>query len=191
MPRVRRHPVRSLLTTLAPLALAPLTLAPVAAVAVGGGCMFQNASPQVKLQDAVHALNDAARWSRLDVAIDEVRPDYRPRFAASRRAWGRAVHIADSEIVSIRMDDDGATSRVEVRWYRVDSTTIRRTLVEQRWHRDGRDFALREEVIADGDPDLLEGVGVELPPDLAPLDEAEGTAGGEGAAGPEVAAVGG
>lgn len=133
--------------------------------------MFQNASPAVRLQDSVHALNDAARWSRVDIAVESVLPVYRPRFAASRRAWGRTVQIADSEIVSVVMNDDGATSVVSVSWYRLDSTTIRQTVVEQRWHRDGRDFHLEEEVISDGDPDLLAGVRVERPPSAEPVDD--------------------
>jgi hypothetical protein len=145
------------------------------------GCFFQNASPVVRLGDQVQALNSDLRWGRLDLAIQMVAPAYRARFLDARRAWGEdGVQVADSDVLGIRVveagaredpdpgeeaetadeDRDAAISTVDIRWYSMRTLTVRRTTVQQRWERFGRDYLLAEEAITGGDAALLAGVPV-------------------------------
>jgi hypothetical protein len=122
------------------------------------GCVFQNASLAQKLRDAVEGINEQARWSRFDLAVENVTPTYRPEYAALRHKWGRSIQIADTEVVQMRLADDrgGAVSVVVVQWYSYDTMTLRQTTIRQQWDRSGDRFALASERVVAGDETLLE-----------------------------------
>lgn len=136
------HPVPLLLLLCAPLL---------------GGCLFHNISPGERLRDAVVGLNDQARWTRMDLAVENVSPTFRPEWRRTRHDWGRNIQIGDVEIMDVTMaaDTDQAVSVVAVSWYRYDTMTLRRTVLRQEWeHGSGTYFLLAESVV-DGDPALI------------------------------------
>ncbi len=144
---------------------------------LGSGCLLANVSTAEKLREAVEGTNSQARWGRLDLAAQRVHPLYREAWAEVRKEWGEELQIAGSEVASLQLDadQDGATSQVEVEWYRFDTMTLRHSTIEQRWERVEGSFALLSEEIVDGDEGLL----AELPaeePEGEPPDEEGGEA---------------
>lgn len=137
------------------------------------GCFFQNLSPTRQLSEQVHTLNDETRWGRVDLAVQRVMPAYRQTFVTSRRAWGREIAIADTEVSALVLADDGnsATSTVEISWYDQRSMELRGTVLRQRWARTDGGFLLEAEAVLAGDGALLD------------LPEDERTEAGRGAAG--------
>jgi len=127
------------------------------AVVLASGCLFQNIGAAERLNDAVWGLNDDARWGMVPAAAERVQPRYKRRFMLSRRGWGRAVQIADTEISRVDLADDEkkAVSWLAVRWYTEDTMELRETFLRQSWLRDGRDFVLVSERVVAGDPHLL------------------------------------
>lgn len=122
-----------------------------------GGCLFHNISPAERLRDAVVGLNDQARWSRMDLAVENVAPVYRAEWRATRHDWGRNIQIGDVEILDVTMvpDTDEAVSVVAISWYRYDTMTLRRTVLRQQWEHGSGAYFLRAEGVVDGDPDLI------------------------------------
>ncbi len=151
MPRIQR-PV-SVVSMRRPTALS--CLVPLALV----GCLFQNMSPGTKLREAVQDGNEAARWSRMDIAMEKVAPAYAAEYARRHYDWGEGIQLADLDIVSMQMADDEKTATVVVsfRWYEYDTMTLQRTVVRQRWNSlSAGGFVLVEEVVVDGNERLLE-----------------------------------
>ena len=122
-----------------------------------GGCLLSNVSTAEKLREAVEGANSEARWGRLDLASQRVHPSYRAAWASARRDWQDEVQIADSEVTSLRLDDDqtGAVSMIVVEWYRYDTMTLRESTIRQTWDRVGGTFALLSEEVVDGDEELF------------------------------------
>ena len=137
---------------------APLVALALALASGSAGCLFSNASAETHLRDAVYGFNDAARWGRLDLAVQVVAPGSRARVRSSRGRWGRDLQVADSEVLEIQVDDDrqGATSVVTVRWYQRSSMLVAETRLRQRWTRSGTGYVLVEESVLEGDEQLLD-----------------------------------
>lgn len=145
------------------------------------GCLLQNMSADERLRDSVLGLNDEVRWTRLDLASMRVAPAYRAAFAETHRGWGRAIQIADMELMRVALGEGNrtATSIVTFRWYSTSTMTLRESTVKQEWARSGNGYALTSEEVVDGDPLLL--------PMPEPVDDA-GTAGDEAPAEPTTVA---
>jgi len=128
-----------------------------ALVLFSAGCLLHNVSSSERLRDAVVGLNDEARWSRMDLAVERVKPEFRVDFATSRHDWGRGIQIADTELMQVRMggDGDAAVSVVAVRWYRYDTMTLHATIIRQQWEAAGGTYLLASEQVVDGDQALL------------------------------------
>ncbi|MEM9190112.1 MAG: hypothetical protein AAGF12_13090 [Myxococcota bacterium] len=135
-----------------------------------GGCMFQNVSTATRFRDAVDGVNEEARWNRMDLATQRVHPEYRADYALTRYQWGRAIQIADTEVVSLQLGEgeEAATSTVAISWYSLQTMTLHTTVIRQRWEQIGGTFTLREEEVLDGNPRLIE------PPEPPANEEAEG-----------------
>ena len=158
-----------------------LALAALAALGLGG-CLLDQNSPSTLLRDQVYGLNDEVRFARLDLASERVAPSYRQTFLRSHARWGGEVRIAEQDMAHIRLaeDSDSATSVVTVSWYDLNTMTVRRTVIRQRWVRSGESFALAGETLLGGEEGLLD-----LPDDEEPPAEDRATsAGGEDAPGP-------
>lgn len=143
---------------------------PVALAGILAGCMMiDSISPQVRLSDQVHQLNDEVRWGRIDLAAQRVAAAHRADFIARHRAWGSDIRVADADVTNMDMDlgDGRCASYVAYSWIDERSMTLRTTTVRQIWRGEGEGFVLIGEEILGGDESLLPG---------APLASAAGDA---------------
>lgn len=138
------------------------------------GCMLQNAGPTEKLRDAVNGMTDELRWNRIDLAVDRVLPTYRERFRMTRLKWGKAIQIADVEVIHMKLaeDSDKASSILTVRWYGQAETIVRETTLQQNWVRSGKAFYLSGEKVVEGDDRLI--AMPEPPPQKSPQESPDG-----------------
>lgn len=119
------------------------------------GCPMPPTSSQ-RLTESAYDLNTAARFGRMDVALEHVRDTARDDFAKRHAGWGRAVRVVDYEFngVSIRKDGD-ADVGVTVLWQRLDETTMRTTDLSQRWTEKRGTWWMIQEEERGGDRGLL------------------------------------
>ena len=94
-------------------------------------------SPAELLDEAVLRHAEGLRWQRCAQASAVVPPALRDAFAERCERHAARVRIVDYEIRKMVVAPDGRHADVEVvfGWHRVASTTIRRTRIQQRWHR--------------------------------------------------------
>lgn len=111
------------------------------------------------------ALNVAARFNQLDVAVARTAKSDRSEFMKRHAAWGQTLRIVDVEMASLSLpESDRAVVLVDYAWLRNDEGTLRTTRVEQRWKDDAGWHLVAEKRIA-GDLGLLG----EPSPALAPV----------------------
>lgn len=112
--------------------------------------------PAERVSDAARDLNLAARFGRMDVALELTAENFRPKFLKSRTDWGRGVRVLDVELASFTMPaTDRAKVEVDYSWARVDEGTLRTTRLVQEWHNAGGGFRLIQESRVAGDVGLL------------------------------------
>jgi hypothetical protein len=136
----------------------PSSLALVVLVAVlACGCAAAAASPAAQLSDSANELNTAARFGRLDLALEQTLPAFRDRFLDSHRAWGREIRVVDVNVSGIRInEDDSAEVLVEIAWTRMSESTLKNTVVNQSWENAKRaGWQLAREHRVAGDPGLF------------------------------------
>lgn len=118
-------------------------------------------SPAERVTDAAMALNVAARFNQLDVAVARAERAERPEFMKRHAAWGQTLRIVDVEMASLTLpESDRAVVLVDYAWIRNDEGTIRATRVEQHWKDDAGWHLVREKRLT-GDSGLF---GEALPP---------------------------
>ena len=101
-----------------------------------GGCMSPP-TPAERVTDAAMALNVAARFNQLDVAVARAAAAERSEFMKRHAAWGQTVRIVDVEMASLSLPkSDQAVVLVDYAWIRTDESTMRATRIEQRWKDD-------------------------------------------------------
>ena len=101
------------------------------------------------------ALNVAARFNQLDVAVARTAAPNRPDFMKRHAAWGQTLRIVDVEMASLSLpESDEAVVLVDYAWIRNDEGTMRATRVEQRW-KDNAGWHLVSEKRVGGDLGLL------------------------------------
>lgn len=118
-------------------------------------------SPETRLTDQVHQLNDEARWGRIDLAAGRVGRDYRRPFIASHARWGGDVRVADADVTSVTLGEPagGASSLVTYAWIDERAMELRQTTVRQIWEGGETDgFRLVREEITAGDAHIFEVV---------------------------------
>jgi hypothetical protein len=114
---------------------------------------------------AMRDCNAHARFGRMVVAAEMVKPTEREKFMERRAQWGSGVQIADSEVLGMNMPSkEEAVSFVRVSWYRLSDGELRQTTIKQRWREVKDDWLLVSEERAGGEIGLL-GEHVEV---LAP-----------------------
>ena len=126
------------------------------------GCnTLANASPNRKISDTVHDMNDQARWGRMGDASQYVERTYRGTYLSNHRGWGSQIQLADVEVVQVQMSNDGelATAFVTYSWYGTDAMTLHQSVVRQRWVATKEAYTLVSEAIVQGDAQLLGGKG--------------------------------
>jgi hypothetical protein len=112
-------------------------------------------SPAERVTEAAMALNVAARFNQLDVAVARTAAKNRPDFMKRHAAWGNSLRIVDVEMASLSLPaSDKAIVLVDYAWIRSDEGTMRATRVEQHWTDDAGWHLVSEKRVA-GDLGLL------------------------------------
>jgi hypothetical protein len=113
-------------------------------------------SASQRLAESAYDLNTAARFGRMDVALEHVREAAREEFSKKHQAWGKAIRIVDCDFGGLSIRKDGeADVTITVSWQRPNESTLRATDISQRWaDTRGTWWMLREEETG-GDPGLL------------------------------------
>jgi hypothetical protein len=119
-----------------------------------GACMTPP-TPAERVTDAAMALNVAARFNQLDVAVAHASAADRPEFMKRHAAWGQSLRIVDVEMASLSLpESDKAVVLVDYAWIRNTEGTMRATRVEQTW-KDDAGWHLVSEKRQAGDIGLL------------------------------------
>jgi len=130
------------------------------------GCMAPP-SPAERITDAAMALNVAARFNQLDVAVARAAKTECSDFMRRHAAWGQTLRIVDVEMASLSLpESDRAIVLVDYAWVRNDEGTMRATRVEQHWKDDAGWHLVRERRLS-GDVGLL-GEPMPAPPPPQP-----------------------
>ncbi|HEX3776651.1 MAG TPA: hypothetical protein VHV51_19395 [Polyangiaceae bacterium] len=116
--------------------------------------------------DAARESNVAARFGRIDIAVDRTTPEFRSEFLRHRASWGGNIRIVDVELGGLSMpDSDHAIFDVDYAWTRVDEDALRSTRVTQRWTSSKGNWVEESEKRSTGDIGLFgEPVEVLRPP---------------------------
>jgi hypothetical protein len=97
------------------------------------GC-FAPPPPSQRVTEVARSVNEAARFGRMELAMEHTADGAREHFAKHRATWGNEVRVLDFELSSLSMKDtENATVLVDIQWMRVDEDLLRTTRVEQTW----------------------------------------------------------
>jgi hypothetical protein len=125
-------------------------------------------APAQQVSDVARDLNVAARFGRMDVALEHTSKEHQPEFMARRSEWGKDVRVVDIELASLELKStEAAVVLVDVAWMRMDEGLLRSTRLEQRWENPGGGWKLRTEERTSGDVGLLGEKVVVLRPERA------------------------
>lgn len=120
--------------------------------------------------DAARELNVAARFGRMDIAVERTAKAARAVFLQRHAQWGKNVRVLDVELSGMQMKDSHhAVIHVDVSWERIDESMLRETRLAQNWLDRGGGWQLTRERRIAGDIGLF-GERVEVlrpPPDNA------------------------
>lgn len=118
-------------------------------------CVLPPTSSQ-RLAESAYDLNTAARFGRMDVALEHVKDTSRAEFAQRHAGWGRSVRVVDYEFGGVAMRKDGdADVLVSVNWQRLDESSMRSTEIAQRWTEKRGTWRMASEEERGGDRGLL------------------------------------
>jgi hypothetical protein len=124
--------------------------------------------PAERATDAARNLNIAARFGRMDAALELTSGAMRKTFLEHRSAWGKELRVVDVELSGFTMNaGDRAEVQVDYSWSRVDETRLRSTRISQEYSDQGGGFRLVRERRIEGDLGLF-GEAVEAPPVSGP-----------------------
>jgi hypothetical protein len=101
------------------------------------GCLTP--PPSQRVAEVAREVNIAARFGRMDLALEHTDKGARRHFAAHRSQWGGPVRVLDLELGSLSMQDsENAVVFVDIQWSRPEESTLHATRIEQTW-RGGAD----------------------------------------------------
>ncbi len=127
------------------------------------GCMPP--PPGARAADAARELNLAARFGRMDIALERTAPAARSHFLTRRSEWGKGVRVVDVEVTGLELQDkENALIHVDVSWVRIEEGSLKMTRVAQRWE-DREGWQLVRERRAAGDVGLFGEAVVVLKPE--------------------------
>lgn len=136
-----------------------------AALSLLAGCIG-GYSPSVRVQEAAQNMNMAARFGRMDIALEGVAKGSRDEFAKRHARWGTQVRIVDYEFQGLMLDDkEHAKVFVAVSWQRPDETDMRNTALVQHWVDNKGTWQLEREERTSGDVGLLGETTVVVKPE--------------------------
>lgn len=133
-------------------------------VAIAASACMAPPSPAQRVTDAARELNLAARFGRLDVAVEHAAPGAREVFLARRSTWGREVRVLDVELAGLSFSTPtDALIHVDVSWVKMSEGVLRTTRLAQVWRDEDHGWQLVRERRVAGDLGLLGEPVVELP----------------------------
>jgi hypothetical protein len=111
----------------------------------------------------------AARFGRLDLAIEHTAAPAQKTFLERRAAWGRDVRVVDVNLSGLDMQDpEHAEVDVDVSWVRQEEGLLRSTRIRQTWENTvGEGWELSREQHLSGDLGLF-GEAAPAPVSRAP-----------------------
>ena len=108
-----------------------------------------------RLTNSAYDVVMAARFGRMDIVIDAVKPEEREAFAEAHAEWGTRIRIVDIEFGGARIvEQEKAVVAMTVAWQRLDESILRTSAVKQTWERGERWHIVGETVVG-GDASLL------------------------------------
>jgi hypothetical protein len=120
--------------------------------------------PAERATDAARNLNVAARFGRMDAALELTSEGMRQVFLDHRSSWGKELRVVDVELSGFSMPEgDRAEVQVDYSWSRVDETRLRSTRISQEYRDQGGGFRLVRERRLAGDVGLF-GEPMPAPP---------------------------
>ncbi len=112
--------------------------------------------PLERLGYSAHEMNAATRFARMDIALSYVKSEAQHDFARRHRKWHKQLRIVDLEVTGVQMvTTQDAEVHLTVSWHRLDQTTIRDSMIAQKWSQKSGDWKLVEEMRAGGSPGLF------------------------------------
>jgi hypothetical protein len=139
------------------------------ALLVGTAACIGNLTPSQRAQDAAIDFTTAARFGRMDIAIERVSKEDRERFAKQHAAWGTSIRIVDCDMLGLRITNkDHAEAVVSVSWHRVDESEMRITQIAQHWRDHRGAWLLDSEERTAGDVGLLGEAATIMRPTTGP-----------------------
>ena len=125
-------------------------------------------TPAQKATDAARDLNMAARWGRMEEAMQLSSKEARNEFAQRREGWHDRVRILETELCGLDMKDaTHASVKVEVSWVFADDPTLRMTKLSQEWSDEEGHWEMMSEKHLSGDKGLF---GEEIKREARPRD---------------------
>jgi len=96
--------------------------------------------PSQRVANVAREVNLAARFGRMDLALERTALGARRHFTARRAQWGGPVRVLDVELSGLSMQDaEHAIVLVDFQWTRLDENTMRSTRIEQTWRGGSED----------------------------------------------------
>lgn len=127
-----------------------------AMVFAGVGCMAPPSSV-ARLNEKAYDMNVAARFGRLDVAMEHVAASSQRTYAEMHASWGKKLRIVDVDFGGVRKLPNGdMVVEVLVQWQRLDESILRVTSVAQTWRDSKGSWEVILEEPAGGDEGLFE-----------------------------------
>ncbi|WP_437732891.1 hypothetical protein [Sorangium sp. So ce1335] len=109
-----------------------------------------------RLTDAAIEMNTAARFGRMDIALESVGASARKDFMSRHAEWGTRLRVVDVEFGGFELvEREEAEVYLDVLWLRNDEATVRTTRIAQRWRDVRGHWELIGEERKDGDAGLL------------------------------------
>ncbi len=103
-------------------------------LALGLGACFAPPSQSQRVTDAARDLNIAARFGRMDIAVEHAARGARQSFLDRRSTWGHNLRVLDVQLSGLQLKDDKhATVDVDISWERMNEGMLRQTRVAQLW----------------------------------------------------------
>jgi predicted small secreted protein len=139
------------LTTLPDLRGA-LTLLLLALALTLGAC--ETASPvgedRLDLQQSVQTFHKNLRWSRYEIASEQLTPAFKQRFLGRYEEMGEDMHFVHIEVLQIErvVEEEESLANVEVlqKWYREPDMTVKTDKIIEIWRRDDIGWRLTDRV---------------------------------------------
>lgn len=119
------------------------------------GCM-PTETPAAKLTNDAYEVAIAARFGRMDIVVDTVKPEQREAYIEAHSEWGGPIRIVDLEYGGARIvGQDRAIVLMNISWQRIDESMLRSTAIKQTWVHTERRWMIDKEERVGGDKGLI------------------------------------